>query len=96
VKKKWPFADPPNVATICLRDIMRGRRPILFVQHDEDDGCWQFTDGRDSPNPDDGVVLSLDCVLNLDPSIAELADLPLGWRAWRDDVNHPWQRGPAE
>ena len=95
MSKEWPFADPPNVATISLRDIMKRRRPILFVQHDGDDGCWQFTDGRDSPDPADGVVLGLDCVLSIDPSIAELADLPLGWRAWRDDVTQPWQREPA-
>ena len=95
-RRNWPFDDPPNVATISLRDIMEGRRPILFVQHDADDGCWQFTDGRDSPDPDDGVVLSLDCVLGMDPTIAELADLPLGWRAWREDVDQPWQREPVE
>jgi hypothetical protein len=48
-RNDWPFADPPNLRTFSLRDIMEGRRPILFVQHDEDDGCWQFTDGRDNP-----------------------------------------------
>ena len=95
-KPEWPFADPPNVATISLRDIMEGRRPILIVTHDVDDGMWQFLDGRDAPNSDDGVVLSLDCVLELDPSIAELADLPLGWRAWRDDVQQAWQREPND
>jgi hypothetical protein len=92
----WPFDDPPNVATISLRDIMERRRPILLVTHDADDGMWQFLDGRDAPDPADGVVLSLDCVLGLDPTIAELADLPVGWRAWRGDVNQPWQREPVE
>ena len=94
--QEWPFRDPPNVATISLRDIMEGRRPILLVGHDADDGMWQFLDDRDNPDPNDAVVLSLDCVLGLDPTIAELADLPLGWRAWRDGVNQPWQREPAE
>jgi len=93
-RRKWPFADPPDVATMTLRDIMEGHRPILHVQHDADDGMWGFTDGRDDPDADDCVILGLDCVLGLDPSIAELADLPLGWRAWRDDVNGPWQREP--
>jgi hypothetical protein len=95
-RDKWPFADPPNVATIALRDIMEGRAPILIVSHDADDGMWQFLDGRDSPDPDDAVILSLDCMLGLDPSIAQLADLPLGWRAWRDAVNLPWKREPIE
>jgi len=91
----WPFADPPNTTTISLRDIMEKWRPILFVQHDEG-GCWQFTDGRDAPQPKDAVVLGLGCVLGLDSTIAELADLPHGWRAWRDDAHEPWQREPAD
>lgn len=97
MKRKWPYPDAPNVATISLRDIMEGKRPILLVQHDAEDGMWQFTDGRDAPNEDDAVVLGLECVLGLDPSIAPLLkDLPLGWRAWRDSVHEPWQREQAE
>ena len=94
MNRAWPFTDPPNLATFALRDIMEGRRPILYVSHDED-GDWQFTDGRDSPQSKDAVLLGLGCVLELDASIAELADLPSGWRAWRDDVNDPWQREAA-
>jgi hypothetical protein len=74
---------------------MEGRAPILLVSHDADDGMWQFLDGRDDPAADDAVVLGLECVFSLDPSIAELADLPLGWQAWRDSMQQPWQREPA-
>lgn len=95
-REEWPFDDPPNLATISLRDIMERRAPILLVTHDAEDGMWQFLDGRESPNTDDAVVISLHYVSRLDPSITELADLPLGWRAWRDDVNQPWQREPTE
>jgi hypothetical protein len=93
-KNDWPFDDPPNVATISLRDIMEMKCPILFVSHDEDDGMWQFLDGRDAPQEKDAVVLCLEEVLSLDPTIRELADLPLGWRAWRDDIRQKWQREP--
>jgi hypothetical protein len=93
---EWPFDDPPDVATISLRDIMESRQPILLVSHDAEDGMWQFLDGRADLNPDDAVVLSLADVLGLDRSIAQLADLPLGWRAWRANVNQPWQREPME
>jgi hypothetical protein len=84
------------VAAISLRDVMEGRSPILLVTHDEDDGTWQFLDGRDNSDPDDAVVLCLEEVLQLDSSISQLADLPLGWRAWREDVNQPWMREPME
>ena len=96
MKREWPFADPPNVATVSLRDIMEGRRPILYVKHDATDGGWQFLDGRDNPDTDDAVVLGLGTVLDLDPSIAMLADLPPGWRAWRVSVDQPWHVEPAD
>jgi hypothetical protein len=88
----WPFADPENVAAISLRDIVDGKAPILLVAHDEEDGMWQFLDGRDNPDPADGVVVCLKHVFGLDPSVGELADLPYGWRAWRDAPDQPWQR----
>jgi hypothetical protein len=75
---------------------MEGRRPILTVYHDADDGLWQFLDGRDSPNEKDAVILCLKEVLELDPSVKELADLPLGWVAWRKRSSDPWQRAPNE
>jgi hypothetical protein len=31
-------------------------------------------------------------VFQRDKSIGELADLPLGWRAWRSSPDAPWQR----
>ncbi len=87
----WPFSDAPNVTTITLRQVIVDRQPILLVTHDSDDGCWQFLTGGDFI-VSDGRVVGLGCMLKHDPSIAELADLPLGWRAWRDRVGDPWTR----
>lgn len=94
--KSWPFADPENVAILTLRDITEGKTLILFVTHDEEDGMWQFLDGRDNPDPTDAVLVCLMHVFGLDPSVGELADLPCGWRAWRDAPNQPWQREEME
>ncbi len=92
----WPFADPENVAVIALRDIMGGKTRILLVAHDEDDGMWQFLDGRDNPDPADACIVCLSHVFELDPSVGELADLPYGWRAWRGAPDQPWQREQME
>lgn len=91
----WPFEDPPNLAVISLRSICSRQKPILLVTHDEEDGFWQFLDG-DDPVEADAVVIALHRVLSLDPTIAELADLPLGWHAWRQDATSDWQRVPYE
>jgi|RhiMetdeSRZDD1v2_1073273.scaffolds.fasta_scaffold342507_2 hypothetical protein len=31
-------------------------------------------------------------IVRFDPTVQELADLPLGWYAWRNAVGEPWQR----
>jgi hypothetical protein len=91
--KDWPFEDPPNVITITTRQVLEEGHPILLVCHDEEDGCWQVLCGT-TDDPADGRVVGLDCMVARDPSVAELADLPLGWRAWRESPDAPWQREP--
>lgn len=68
--------------------------PILLVTHDADDGAWQFLCGKTN-DPADGRVIGLDCALGLDPTLAEVANLPAGWRAWRDVRGGPWRREPS-
>lgn len=90
----WPFDDAENLAVITLRQIMRGDQPVLHVTHDSDDGGWQFL-GWDTPQAEDAMVVALSEVVELDPSLKELADLPLGWHAWRKSSTDPWQRAEA-
>ena len=40
------------------------------------------------------MVVGFEEVLRVDPSLVELADLPLGWRAWRRTADDEWIRGP--
>jgi hypothetical protein len=90
-RHNWAFTDPKNLAVITLRQILDRERPILYVSHDADDKGWQFLTG-DTLTPDDARVVGLGTIAKLDPSVFELADLPLGWKAWRLTVNDPWQR----
>lgn len=91
----WPFAEPPNVATITTRQIIDGNEPILLVSRDPDDGCWQFLTGG-SFEVAGGMIILLRNMVERDPSLTELADLPLGRQAWRQRQESPWGRGPAE
>ena len=90
----WPFSDPENVAVFTLKRIVRGESPIVRVTHDEDDGGWQFLDGGEVA-VEEASVVSLRQITRIDPSILELADLPLGWVAERAGPGEPWQRAPA-
>jgi len=90
----WPFVDdPPNVAVITTRGVVDGTDWIALASLDQDDGDWQFI-GSEGPREDQAMVVALRSVFERDSSIGELADLPLGWRAWRMAPDQPWQRGP--
>lgn len=93
---EWKFADPQNVAVIADREIVEGGQWIAHVFHDAEDGAWQFHTASSKRNSESQpMVVSLRAIVQLDPSIVELADLPLGWHAWRDARNSTWQRESA-
>jgi hypothetical protein len=89
----WPFGDPRNVATFTVRQIVQDGHPILRVTHDSEDGAWQFLEWE-TPRVEDAMVVSLEEIMQFDPSIRELANLPLGWRAIRRNRDEPWLREP--
>lgn len=91
----WPFNESRNVAVITLSHILDGASPILFVSHDAEDGGWQFLDGAE-PNEEAVRIVALHRILSLDPGIAEVADLPLGWSARRASAGGEWRRSPQE
>lgn len=86
----WPFKDAENLAVISLKRITDGSKPILYVVHAEV-GDWQFLDGGDV-SEEDATVVSLREIVEIEPSIGNLADLPSGWTAQRASVDKPWQR----
>jgi hypothetical protein len=85
------FNDEPNVMVITTKRIIDKVAKVTLVFHDEDDGMWQFLDGID--NDENGAaIISLQEMVNIDNSVEEVADLPLGWVAWRDDSQPLWNR----
>jgi len=87
----WKFPDPPHTGVFLSETVHKGTEPVTFVSHDAEDGAWQFF--GDSMTDGGGPVIS--CFhhpIDRDPSLAELADLPLGWFAERDKVGEPWIR----
>ena len=66
--------------------------PIVLVTHDGEDG-WSFIGSSDG-TAENGRVIALHEAVELDPSVLQLADLPFGWRAWRDSPEDSWIRQP--
>lgn len=90
--RKWLFNESKNVAVFTTVSIVNRILPIRKVTHDEDDGAWQFLDGISTNSYSNAVVLALHEVVEIDSSIIDLADLPLGWSAIRTNKNAPWIR----
>jgi hypothetical protein len=74
-----------------MRQVLEGSEPILLVGHDADDHGWQFI-GTSDASIEDGRVVCLEHIVNLDPSVLEVADLPPGWQAVRKRVGGRWKR----
>jgi hypothetical protein len=91
MQDEWPFDDPSNLAVLTVWAVLDGSEPILRVCHDAQDGAWQFLNGG-PVSEEDAAVVGLGEMLERDPSLRELADLPEGWIAERADVCSPWMR----
>lgn len=87
----WKFDDAPNTACFTTSFILDGA-PILRVCHDYD-GDWQFHGpDTDSVSDEDCRIVCLKEMVDRDPAVVELHDLPYGWSAERPDSSTDWQR----
>lgn len=85
----WPFDCDINTCAVTTKFVYERSKPIVQVLH-YDDGEWQFMCNTTN-DPDDGMVICMGCFVQKFPEIAELATLPLGFDAYREDVNQPWE-----
>ena len=81
------FNEPPNVAVLTTKNILNKKADMLLVFHDEDDGMWQFLEDGDI-DESDALIVGLNEMIENDPSILEIADLPIGWVAWRKNKKY--------
>jgi hypothetical protein len=87
---QWKFPDDPHTGAYLSETVHKGSEPVTYVSHDADDGAWQFL--GDSMAEGGGVLSCLHHPIDNDPTLVELADLPLGWYAERSKVGEPWKR----
>lgn len=74
-----------------MRQVLDGSEPILLVSHDANDHGWQFI-GISDASVTDGRVVCLEHIVQLDPTVCDVADLAPGWQAVREEVGGPWSR----
>jgi hypothetical protein len=88
----WPFAVPDETRVFASVRVLKQGPSVLMVAHD-DDGDWEFSCGT-TGEPEHAQVACLGCLVDADPRLAEVADLPRGWLAMRLDPKAEWTRGP--
>lgn len=88
---EWPFDQSPNTAAITSRQVLEGEQEIHVVVHYSDDHSWAFLCGT-TDDPQDGRVIVMSEALEVDGTLASIADLPPGWKAWRESRGDPWQK----
>jgi hypothetical protein len=90
----WPFHEGKNRAVLTTKHVLQDGHAILLVTHDGD-GDWQFLCGTTN-RPKDGQLVSLGCIYERDRTLAQLADLPEGFRAYRQVKGAAWKRARCE
>jgi hypothetical protein len=91
----WKFQDPPHTRVFLSQTVHDGIEPVIYVSHDAEDGAWQFL-GKSMADGGGPVISCFHHPIDGDSSLAELADLPLGWCAERSKVGQPWDRRKQE
>lgn len=87
----WKFNDPPHTGVFTTKQVMNGQDNVTRVFHETEDGAWQFL-GPGEARREDLAYVCFHHIIDKDPTISELADLPLGWCAWRETATAPWLR----
>lgn len=83
------FDKDLNDYVFTTRFVVENNLPIVLISHDEE-GDWQFLSEEGAIESEARIIL-LGEMIQHDPSILEVADLPIGAKAFRDNPNCPWQ-----
>ena len=88
---EFKFKEPENTAVFTTVDVLKGSKPILVVTHDTEDGGWQFLTGETNLKQEDARIVSLKEITDIDPTINDLFEMPIGVGAQRTAVGANWQ-----
>lgn len=85
------FEDSLNTAVFTTSFVIKDKKHITYVTHDIEDGAWQFFSSDVFDNYEDvAMIVGLGEIINIDKTVLDIADLPLGYVATRQSVNDKW------
>ncbi|MEA4915903.1 hypothetical protein [Proteiniphilum sp.] len=87
--QKKEFIDSLNTAVFTTKYVLDNNCPILYVYHYKEDGAWEFL-GIEDISEDDYCVVSLEEIINLDPTVLAVTSMRMGYYAERESKNSVW------
>jgi len=86
------FNESLNTAVLTSKYVMSRESPIVYIAH-HDDGTWEFW-GKEIIDEAEIMVVSLGQIIQVDPSVLDVADLPVEFNAIREKEKSPWNIVP--
>jgi hypothetical protein len=83
-----------EIAAYVCSHVFENSKPVLLVCRAG--GDWQCLCGGEHSADEVPNVVGLNHLLDRDPSLRELEDLPLDWEAERKTAKHKWIRTPPK
>ena len=87
----FPFSERRDTFAFTCTHILDGEGEIRLVTHHFDDGSYEFLCGEEGHEAAHAVIITIGELLDLDPSIGLVSDLPVGCCAVRKDKRSPWE-----
>lgn len=88
-KIEFKFRDAENKAVFTCNHIVDDKSPILYVEHDSE-GDWQFLCGQNDHTDENAKIISLKQAVELDNTLNDLYEMPIGVGAERKRVGAKW------
>ena len=94
---KQNFKCSLSTAVFSTRHVINQGKTIQIVIHEIDDGNWRFLSKEDSETAENKLIMvSLQEVLMIDPTLSEISHLKAGNIAIRKFVGDNWKIGPIK
>ncbi len=85
------FSLDLNVAVFTTKNVIENKMTITRISHDKD-GAWQFFDELSTNSPTNAMVVSLNEILEVEPTILSvLSKIDEDFYAIRYDKNDDWE-----
>lgn len=91
------FKESVDTAVFTTTFVIKAKKPITYVSHYMEDCAWEFLSDDKFENFEDvAMIVGLGEMIEIDNSLLNIADLPLGYIATRASLTDKWAISKSE